>query len=117
LEQEEASWLAGLLKGIYLGTRYKAINPALFTPLPDLRAYITAPSSRLKMGLHTGFCFPRNSPLSVPACCPITQQQVKSKRKILKSNEALGIWGDGWSPRSYLGFSTMFLLQSLLNYI
>lgn len=41
---------------------------------------------------------------------------VESTRKILKSNEVRGICGDGWRAGSYLGFNTIFLLQSLFNY-
>lgn len=55
----------------YQSTRHKAINPAVFLPLPTLRAYITEPSWRLKMGLHKGFYFPRNSLLSPPHLLPL----------------------------------------------
>lgn len=61
----------------YQGSMPKAINPTVFTPLPTLGAYIMKPSSRLKIGLHKGFCFPRNPPslalLYVPSLLPATK--------------------------------------------
>ena len=100
----------------YQGIRLGAINPTVFTPLPTLTAYITKPSSRLKTGFHEGFCCP-GALLStpVPPASPHSST-VESTRKILKSNEVWRICRDGWRAGSYLGFSTIFLLQSLLNY-
>lgn len=99
----------------YQGIRPKAINPTVFTPLPSVTAYITEPSTRLKMGFHRVSASPGTLLLPSPPATPLHSSKVKCKRKILKSNKALGIWGGGWRAGSYLGFSTIFLLQSLLN--
>lgn len=68
----------------YQGIRPKAINPTVFTPLPTLRAYITEPSSRLKMGFHKGFCFPSNPSLSGPHLLPLHKQQNEIQKENMK---------------------------------
>lgn len=100
----------------YQGIRLEAINPTVFTPLPTLTAYITKPSSRLKTGFHKGFCCPRNRPLYPRPTCFPSQQHSGIHKKNIKIKRGLRDLQRWMESGSYLGFSTIFLLQSLLNY-
>lgn len=90
-EQEAASWLAGLFKGIReLDSRPLILRFSLLCPL----SLLTLPSViQIKTGFREGFCFPRNPSLHPPTCSSSHRSRVESKRKLSKSNKALGTWG------------------------
>lgn len=101
----------------YQGIRPNAINPTVFTSLPTLRACIIEPSSRLKMGFHKDFCFPRSPSLSSPHLLPLHKQQNEIQKENMKIKQGCRDLGRQTERGSHLGFCTVPLVQSLLKYI
>lgn len=100
----------------YQRIRLKAINPTVFPPLPTRTAYITEPSSRLKMRFPQGFLLPREpSLLPSPPAAPHAATAWNPKEKYENQTKFQGFGeGDGaqvliWALAQYSLFKVFLI--------
>lgn len=112
--KETASCLAGLLKGIReLGSRPLILQ---FSPPANSHCLHYQAIIQIKNGFPRGLLLPQEpSSLPPPHCLP-SQQHSGIHKKNIKIKRGLRDLRRWMESGSYLGFSTIFLLQSLLNY-